>query len=215
MRAKEFLSARGVEYQSIDIAGDPEGLAELEALGLRSVPVVARGGDYVFAQDLNHVARFVGLDYAVSPQLAPGELVVRLERILRAALRFGGQIPRERLDDRLPNRDRSYLALLNHVAEIAAGFVEIARGASMTGAIGGAVPEVELDVPDLRPRADEIIEALHQWWHANQDHPECAGDVETYYGPQSLHAVLERTTWHCGQHVRQLMMVLELLDIPP
>ena len=27
--------------------------------------------------------------------------------------------------------------------------------------------------------------------------------------------VLERTTWHCGQHVRQLMMVLEMLGIQP
>lgn len=178
------------------------------------MPVVARGDDYVFAQDLNQVARFVGLDFTVSPALAPGELVARLERIIRAALRMGSQIPRERRRDKLPKRDRSYLALLNHIVEIAAGFVKITRGASMTGAIGGAVPEVELDVPELGTRAEEIIDALGRWWGANDD-PDCASEVDTYYGPQSLHAVLERTTWHCGQHVRQLMMVLELLDIPP
>jgi len=33
--------------------------------------------------------------------------------------------------------------------------------------------------------------------------------LETYYGPQSLHELLERTTWHSGQHVRQYMMLLE------
>ena len=33
--------------------------------------------------------------------------------------------------------------------------------------------------------------------------------LPTYYGPQSLHELLERTTWHCGQHVRQWMMLLD------
>jgi hypothetical protein len=30
-----------------------------------------------------------------------------------------------------------------------------------------------------------------------------------------LHEYLERTTWHSGQHVRQLVMVLEMLGIEP
>ena len=33
--------------------------------------------------------------------------------------------------------------------------------------------------------------------------------LPTYYGAQSLHELMERTTWHCGQHVRQYMMLLE------
>jgi hypothetical protein len=31
----------------------------------------------------------------------------------------------------------------------------------------------------------------------------------------TLHEYLERTTWHSGQHVRQLVMVLETLGIAP
>jgi len=38
--------------------------------------------------------------------------------------------------------------------------------------------------------------------------------VDTWYGPQTLHAVLERCTWHSAQHARQLMMVLASLGIP-
>jgi hypothetical protein len=30
-----------------------------------------------------------------------------------------------------------------------------------------------------------------------------------------MHEVLERTAWHCAQHTRQLMMLLEMLDIAP
>lgn len=29
-------------------------------------------------------------------------------------------------------------------------------------------------------------------------------DVPTYYGTQSAHHLLERTTWHAGQHLRQV-----------
>ena len=176
--------------------------------------MVARGSDYVFGQDLNDVARFVGLDYSATPELSPQELVERLECILRAALRFGSQIPADRLDDKLPNRDRTYQALLNHIFEIAAGFLKITGGASMTGKIAAAVPDLERDLTALTTHSNEIIEGLDVWWSARED-PQCTRDVDTFYGTQSLHAVLERITWHCAQHVRQLMMVLEMLHISP
>lgn len=175
--------------------------------------MVARGSDYVFGQDLSDVARFVGLDYSATPELSPQELVERLQCMLRAALRFGSQIPADRLGDKLPNRDRTYLALLNHIFEIAAGLLKITGGASMTGEIAAAVPDLDRDLAALTMRSNEIIEGLDVWWGVRED-PECARNVDTFYGTQSLHAVLERIAWHCAQHVRQLMMVLEMLHIP-
>jgi hypothetical protein len=55
---------------------------------------------------------------------------------------------------------------------------------------------------------------LHAWWDPK---PDKSGHetVQTYYGPQLLHEVLERTTWHCGQHVRQWFMLLEMAGIAP
>ena len=41
------------------------------------------------------------------------------------------------------------------------------------------------------------------------------GDVETYYGRQSGHELLERTTWHAAQHVRQIAALLEGAGAPP
>ena len=32
--------------------------------------------------------------------------------------------------------------------------------------------------------------------------------MQTYYAPQLIHELMERTTWHCGQHVRQWVMLL-------
>ncbi len=39
--------------------------------------------------------------------------------------------------------------------------------------------------------------------------------METYYGPQLLHEFMERTTWHCGQHVRQWFMLLGMTGVVP
>ncbi|MCY3671844.1 MAG: NrdH-redoxin, partial [Alphaproteobacteria bacterium] len=36
---------------------------------------------------------------------------------------------------------------------------------------------------------------------------------DTYYGAHPLHEVFERTTWHPAQHVRQLMLIHEMLGI--
>ena len=48
-----------------------------------------------------------------------------------------------------------------------------------------------------------------RWWQDNPD-KSAQATVETYYGPQKLHEVLERATWHIGQHCRQWMMLLEM-----
>ena len=39
--------------------------------------------------------------------------------------------------------------------------------------------------------------------------------LSIYYGPQGAHDLLERTTWHCGQHLRQLYVLAERLSISP
>lgn len=39
------------------------------------------------------------------------------------------------------------------------------------------------------------------------------GVVETYYGPKTAHELLERTTWHAAQHLRQLYAFLERMGV--
>ena len=52
-----------------------------------------------------------------------------------------------------------------------------------------------------------VQERFRNWWA----HGDTAATrmLTTYYVAQSLHELLERTTWHSGQHVRQWMMLLE------
>jgi hypothetical protein len=59
-----------------------------------------------------------------------------------------------------------------------------------------------------------VLAALHAWWDKQIDKT-ATQTVQTYYGPQTLHELMERTTWHCGQHVRQWLMLLDMHGITP
>src|SRR5207247_120219 len=62
VKVKEFLSQLGVDYQSINVSATPEAMDELREMGVRTVPVVARGRGYVFAQALEDGCGFLGKD---------------------------------------------------------------------------------------------------------------------------------------------------------
>ena len=67
---------------------------------------------------------------------------------------------------------------------------------------------------DIARDGDRVIERLHDWWKTLPD-KSCRQPVQTFYGPQSLHELLERSTWHSAQHARQLIDVLERHGIDP
>ena len=118
VKVKEFLSGLGIDYESVNVSARPEAMDELLALGVRTVPVVARGSEYVFAQELADVSRFVGRDVTFRRLPAP-ELVQRWLTILQAAQRHVMQLPTERLAERAtPGRDRSIRDLAYHVYQI-------------------------------------------------------------------------------------------------
>ena len=99
LRAKEFLAAHGVAYESIDVRARPDARDALARLGARSVPVVARGRRFVFAQDLDELARFVGVDaemtlYSALPAVTTMAAYPFLALALRAPVRrlFGARL---------------------------------------------------------------------------------------------------------------------------
>lgn len=194
---------------------DPDGLPELRRIGARSVPVLSRGDDWVFAQNIGHVVKFLGLNEKTGPTLAPDQLIARLERFLATAVRIIPQMPDDRLETEVPNRPRSYRVLGHHIFRIPEAFLEVAAGATLTYEMLVPPP------PDSMHHTAEIVaygegvrQALVAWWTAKTD-KSGRETVQTYYGPQLLHEYLERTTWHSGQHVRQWFMLLGMANIAP
>ncbi len=215
LRVREFLWSRGIDFDSINVLESEDGRAQLHRLGARSVPVVARGEAFVFAQSIRDVVAFLGLDAAPGPELSPPELVDRLDLILSAAGRYTLQMPAAEFATQLPNRPRSYRALLYHIFRIPDAFLEMTRGRTLDYEMLVAPPPAELrTTADIAAYGEGVRRGVRAWWNARGDKT-CSEPVPTYYGAQPLHEVLERTTWHPCQHARQLMSLLERLGIPP
>jgi hypothetical protein len=193
---------------------DAAGLAELRRLGARSVPILSRGDDFVFAQNIAQVVAFLKLDERAGPVLSPDRLVARLDKFLDAALRVVAQMPDDRLDIETPGRPRKYRRLAHHMFRIPEAFLEAEAGAMLTQESPGAVrdPAEMASTAALTAYGRRVRERVADWWREEADR---SGQktLQTYYGPQKLHEVLERTTWHVAQHTRQWVMLLGMAGI--
>jgi len=215
LKLKEFLSVRGIVFDSVNVLEDADGLNELRRIGARSVPVLSRGDDWVFAQNLGHVVKFLGLNEATGPELSPGQLIARLDKFLATAVRIIPQMPDAHLETEAPNRPRSYRVLGHHIFRIPETFLEVAGGAALTYELLGKGPPDDMrSFTAIAAYGDQVRQAVADWWAAKAD-KSGQETVQTYYGPQLLHEYLERTTWHSGQHVRQWHMLLDMAGITP
>jgi glutaredoxin len=111
LRMKEFLQKNGVPFVSVNVLEDKDAFAELAALGVRSVPIVRRGGEWANGQVLRDIARVAGIAWGGAQVLPPPELAARLVAIQQAAQRLFAQIPDDKLGRMLPHRPRSYAQL--------------------------------------------------------------------------------------------------------
>jgi hypothetical protein len=194
------------------------GKEQLLQLGVRTVPVLARDGQYIFCQNLEDVAEFVGLPGTGHTPLPPEALLTKWTVVLRAAQRYIRQIPNERLNERaIDNRDRSIRLLSHHIFRIGEAFLETA--------IDGVEYRVQLaNVPpkegtyttgeEIASYGNSIIERIENWWTHLED-KSCQQKIKTFYGTPPMHQLFERSTWHSAQHTRQMIAVLERFGIVP
>ena len=215
LKTKEFLRKNGIPFRSVDVLNDEAGAAELEALGIRQVPVVVRNGEWVSGQVLREVARFTGVRWG-HQMLPPEQLVERIDGILAGALRFSAQLPDDVFGTKLPDRPtRTYGGLACHIFQIADAFVHENEGLALTQAAYLAPPPDGVTTSaDIVRFGQDARARFKSWWNDGKGHDfERRADV--YYGEVNQHEFLERTAWHSGQHTRQMMLVLEKLGIAP
>ena len=193
---------------------DAAGRAELQRLGARSIPVLSRGDEFVFAQNIAQVVAFLKLNEKAGPVLSPAQLVERMTRFMDAARIIVSLMPDAKLDTEVPNRPRSYRALAHHMFRIPESFVEIAGGTFFDDKLPVEIRDkAELaSTAALAAYGGRVREKVDTWWGQTPD-KSAQQIVQTYYGPQKLHEVLERSTWHIGQHTRQWMMLLDMAGI--
>ena len=186
--------------------------------GITTVPVLARAGQYIFCQNLEDVAEFVGVQGTGYTPLPPAVLLAKWINVLRAAQRYIRQIPDGRLVERvIDNRDRSIRLMSHHIFRIGEAFLETAiddveyrvNNANVPPADGTCTTGAE-----IVQYGDSIISRIQTWWEQLED-KSCRQKIRTFYGTPPLHQLFERSTWHSAQHTRQLIAVLERFGIPP
>lgn len=216
LRTKEFLTRNGVDYESINVHGNDAAMEELRKLGARSVPIVARGDKFVFAQTLGDVIKFLGLNVRQQERLSPAQLMEKMALVLTSAARFIRQIPAAELDKPFRNRNRPIRVLAHHVFRIVEGFLESMQDGKLL-----TYERIMADAPpslrsgdDIARYGEAVLARAQEWWRSYPD-PSCQRPMETYFGQHPVHVVLERSVWHPAQHARQLMLILESLGIRP
>lgn len=216
LRTKEFLTRHNVPFVSRNVLEDEGAYDELATFGLRQVPIVTRGGRYANGQILRDVAALAGIHWGDAKVLPVKELQARQDIILSTAERLLSQIPEDTLQRHLPNRPRSYADLAFHIFNIPDAFLEHEAGQPLTFDSYMRVPGPDMQSKEaLLSYGRDVRQRLAEWFTAHGDKRDWSTRADVYYGEQTLHEYLERTTWHSCQHVRQLAWVLSGLGIEP
>jgi hypothetical protein len=243
MRLKAYIASRGVEFDAINVHENPAALAELGALGAKTVAVVVKNGRFAGGQDLEKVDELLGLKKAAI-KLPPEELVDRTVRLIEAWMRFARQFPPAHYDDvthgmegikhfthpnghifRLSDgrpfapHSTAYLLIghvLKHARMVKLELEEPNSAVLTTQSLNSEYGESlpEVSLDELLADGKAIIDLIRCWWSETSGR-DLEKVFDTFYGPQTLHQLLSREAYSLAQHTRQLMTWLIELGIEP
>ena len=97
----------------------------LQRIGIKRIPAISRGMDYVMGQKLKDVCDFVGIPLGDIKEFSVDQLAAKMEIILNAAISYMQEMKNDDLEPKLPNRDRKIRQLCYHVYRIVEAFCEL------------------------------------------------------------------------------------------
>jgi len=217
LRAKEFLTKHGVPFVSINVLADREALEDLARIGVRRVPIVRRGDDWVDGQILKDLARIAGIRWDGPVLNRPADLVAQANTVFSCAQRLLATIPEDKLETLLPDRPRSYRQLAAHIFQIIEVFLDLVEHGRRVefASYNRGIPAHVRSGEELVRFGVDVQERFNAWWKRSGPGTDMAAHADVYYGEQTLHEFLERSVWHSAQHTRQLQLVVEKLGLVP
>ena len=208
-----MLSSWGVQFEGVDVEAWPERIGDLQRFGIPRVPATITGERFVHGWNPQALAELVGVSYVDGGRLSPEALARRLDLILAATQRVIRQVPPEHLQMKAPDRDRSVRNLAFHVFRLSLGFREAREQGHFRQDWLDANPPGGIETAeDVARYGDTVRQRLAEWFAKPGW---CDGDASTYYGTQTAHELMERTTWHAAQHLRQLYWFLDRMGVIP
>ena len=193
----------------------PEGYEELARLGIMRVPALTVGDRAAQGWNPPAYAELLSIPYSATLKLAPAVLAQRLDIVLDTTQQLIRNVPDRHLDWRPPERNRTFRNLGYHVFRLSLAFVD--------GMDLGEFPEswlLDQAPADLHDgaaiaRYGALVRGRISGWFEGASPAEFERIIKVYYGPQSGHDLLERTTWHAAQHLRQLYILAARIDVKP
>jgi uncharacterized damage-inducible protein DinB len=201
-----------VAFDAVDVEAEPAARVRLRDLGVPAVPAVVAAGGVVHGWNPTALAALLGVPYADAARLSPAALAERLDRVLAAAAGLVTVVEPRHLALRHPGRNRSLHQLAYHLFRLSLAFRDAMVERRLPEAwLQELAPGGLGDGPALAGYGAAVRQALRRWFEADDA---ATGTVETYYGSQTAHELLERTVWHATQHLRQLHALLEDAGAP-
>jgi hypothetical protein len=205
-----LLSKWNVDFDGVNVLGNPTAQQELKALGVPVVPATVLGERVVHGWNPAALAELVGVPYDGAIALNPTELGQSLDNLLYYNQQVIRKVPQNKLASlKNPDRPRVLRDLAYHVFRLSVAFVDTMEE--------GYFPEAWLleDAPEGMNTGEDIaaygerVRARIREWIAAAPEEIFQQLCKTYYGEQITHEFLERTAWHAGQHLRQVYNLLE------
>lgn len=179
------------------------------------VPAVAVGDRAVHGWNPAGYAELVGVTYTPVTKLTPSVLATRLDRVLAATEALVRAIPADRMEWTPPERNRPLADLGYHVFRLSLGFAEGVDRNSFPETVHTETAPADLRTGDAIARYGALVRGRLSGWFAGAGPDEYDRVVHTYWGPVIAHDLLERTTWHAAQHLRQLYILTARIDVAP
>ena len=184
-------------------------------LGIPRPPGVALGERVVHGWNPAGYAALLGVHYREATRFTPAELASRLDRVLEAAQKLTERFDARQMEHVPPERKRTLRDLTYHVFRLSLAFVDaVDRSALPEEWFEERAPKELVSGGDVA-RYGALVRARLTGWFQGAGADEYTRVVQTYYGPQAADDLLERTTWHAGQHLRQLYVLAERLGVTP
>lgn len=192
-------------------------MAELEALGLKIVPVTVAGDQTVVGFNREELTCLFNLAGGAQKKVAGPWLFETLDKVLSAVIKAVRQVPPDRMHWTTPDRDRPFKVFCYHILVDPIHVLDAIATRKYDGSFKltyaeaaerfGSMDEVARFGEDVRRR---LTEAATNLTAADFDK-----EIDGYAGKTNGNELLYQVLSHTAHHLRQLYEMLRMIGVEP
>lgn len=216
---KEFLSDRGIPFETRDVLLNPAAKAELQALGLDVTPVTVIGDKVIIGFNAPELAAAFGIPGLESKQADPRWMLSELELLMPAVIKIARQIPDNKLEWVTPEGKGTMRNLTYHTLNRPMMALEAEKTGEHTWEEKRAVVKDALATgfktsEEIARYGEGVLETM-RWWLGGTGNCDLGKVADTYHGPQTVGFMLTLAVGHMVHHIKQLYNYLDMIGITP